>query len=123
MKTLATLVSAVACAALIGACERPHTNLTDGAINNEVRRQLNEAKLPGTIEPVTTNGTVMLSGTVPDNTAKVKAGDITQRVAGVSKVQNNLRVTAAGDAPGRPAVNLPAAPPADSQVPPEPERR
>lgn len=123
MKTVLLGTALSLCVLVANGCDRDRQGVSDSAINAEVHRQLGDAKLSDTVDTATAGGTVTLSGTVPDTATKMKAEDLAQRVAGVSRVNNNLRVTAAADAPRRPAVNLPPEPPADSNVPPQPEVR
>jgi hypothetical protein len=111
----------MAAVALAG-CES-NRQASDEALNTEVKQNISTAKVPGTIDARADDGVVTLTGTVPDLAAKMRAEDVTIKVKGVTRVVNNLRTTAAADAPQRPAVNLPPNPPAEGNVPPAPEVR
>lgn len=64
-------------------------------------RLIADRKTPGMdINVDTTNGVVTLFGAVPDETAKAKAEEEARKVAGVTKVVNELEVVPAGKAKG-----------------------
>src|SRR5262245_46996617 len=117
MKTTA-LLSIFVLAIGLAACDRDRRigARSDTTISSEVRKELADERLPGTIDVSTLNRTVTLSGSVPTADAKRKAEDVTQRVAGVEHVVNNLRTPMAADAPvapGAPPGQIPPSPPAD----------
>src|SRR5215470_1050967 len=105
MKTRIAVILAVALA--LAACSR--TGQNDTSINGEVKKSV--ADMPGFIEVATVNGIVTLSGTVPDAQAKLRAGEMANRVQGVRGVVNNLHPTMAGDVPIAPPPANPALPP------------
>ena len=94
MKTLiVTLVLALA----LGCYSR-----SDPEITAEVESDLDEAGIGGNVAVTSTNGVVTLTGTTPSDPLRDKAEDIAEDVAGVKRVVNNIRTTAAGDAPQAP---------------------
>ena len=101
---LACLVSAI-----VGCTDASERTLgfRDETITTEVEAAL-RAQVPGKIDVNTRDQVVTLSGTVPDAGARERAAAIAGDIAGVERVNNNLRATIAGDAP---AVNIPANPP------------
>jgi hypothetical protein len=80
-----------------------------------------KAKVPGNIEVNTRERVVTLSGTVPDTAARDRAGDLATRIAGVARVNNNIRATIAADAPARPPAGFPQAPLSPPNPPHPPE--
>lgn len=83
-------------------------NRDDFAITSDVRKQLVEKDVPGTIEVLTVGRIVTLTGTVPDAETRGKAEDLADDVKGVERVVNNLRATSAADAPAMPpAAHMP----------------
>lgn len=82
-------------------------NRDDFAITSDVRKELVEEKVPGTIEVITVARVVTLTGTVPDTDAKDKAENVAEDISGVERVVNNLRTTTAADAPAHPGANMP----------------
>ncbi|MGD9765140.1 MAG: BON domain-containing protein [Candidatus Binatia bacterium] len=85
----------VAALAMAAGCNerRPDTQITA-----DVRKELAEEEVPGTIDVSTANAVVTLSGTVPNQEAKDEAEDAAEDVAGVDRVVNNL-TTAPAAAP------------------------
>src|SRR5690606_28100332 len=71
----------------------------NAAVTADIRRELAEQQLPNTINVAVTDGIANLSGTVRDEDMRAKAEDVAEDVDGVTRVVNNIRVTAAGDAP------------------------
>ena len=96
MKTMA-LAGAVALALTMGACTE--SARTDASIAAEVKDDLAEKAVPGTITVAVTDGVVTLAGMVPDTKAKEKAEDVAEDVDGVDRVVNQLSPSMAGDAP------------------------
>src|SRR5262249_10459496 len=84
------------------ACER-RAKRDDVVITGDVQNQLSAAGLPGAIVVATSKGVVTLTGGVPDMRAKARAGEVAVKVPGVARVDNELKVTMAGDVPNRPA--------------------
>lgn len=75
------------------------TETNDTGLTARVKQKLSDENVPGDIQVSARAGLVTLSGTVPDQTAKEKAENVTTGVDGVDRVMNNLRTTMAGDAP------------------------
>lgn len=76
----------------------------DEKITAEVETAL-KAGVPGnTINVNTREGVVTLSGTVPDASARERAGQIAMETKGVERVNNNVRAPVAADAPAMPPV-------------------
>src|SRR5215813_13582143 len=89
------------------ACER-RAKRDDVVITGDVQNQLSAAGLPGAIVVATSKGVVTLTGGVPDVRAK-------------ARVDNELKVTMAGDVPiqpPRPNMVPPNAPPIEQGRPP-----
>lgn len=101
--TMALVVGAMGCRT------DERTARSDAAIAVDVRQELADAQLPGSIEVMVTNGTATLSGTVPDAQTRSRAQDVADNVRGVDRVVNNLR-TAAADAPAAGGAGHPGAP-------------
>ena len=79
-------------------------NIDDATITTSVKAKLakNEsAKTLTSVDVDTVNGTVYLSGTVPDQAAKEQAGRLAREVDGAQRVVNNLQTKSkmAGDNP------------------------
>jgi len=102
------------------ACER-RAKRDDVVITGDVQNQLSAAGLPGAIVVATSKGVVTLTGGVPDVRAKARAGEVAVKVPGVARVDNELKVTMAGDVPiqpPRPNMVPPNAPPIEQGRPP-----
>jgi hyperosmotically inducible protein len=101
VRALAALLLAVAlagCSSMMG--QSAERTLDDSAITTAVKSKL-AAERAGTLTKVdveTENGTVHLTGTVPDTAAKQRAAQLARQVNGVVAVENDLK-TPAGDAP------------------------
>jgi hypothetical protein len=90
-------VAALLAAAAIGGCQQRRDN---AAVTADIRREMTREQLPDTITVAVADGVANLSGTVRDQDARAKAEDAAEKVSGVKRVVNNIRVTtAAGDAP------------------------
>ena len=104
LRVLAVLVvvaGLAGCTAMTG--HSAGRNVDDATITAAVRTKLvgDRAGALTSVDVDTVNGTVYLTGTVPDAAAKQRAAALTRRVDGVVAVENNLqpRTSAAGDAP------------------------
>jgi hyperosmotically inducible protein len=98
--TLIVASTLAGCASLTG--KTAARNLDDAAITTEVKAKLTSEKatrLTG-VNVDTIDGTVYLTGTVPDAAAKQRAAALARQVDGVIAVENDLQSTTAGDAPG-----------------------
>ena len=116
-----TAIAALALLGVIGCTDASERTLgyRDEKITADVETAL-RANIPGTIQVVTRDRVVTLSGTVPDTTARDKATDIATKTAGVAQVKNELRASIAADAPaGLPPANRGGVPPGNR--PPAPE--
>ncbi len=96
-------VAAFALIAVLTSCTAMtgRTSSEDAAISAVVRKNLaleRFSTLTG-VDVHTRNGTVYLSGTVSDDFARERATILASSVNGVTHVVNNVRTTAAGDAP------------------------
>jgi hypothetical protein len=107
------LAPALLAIGVMAGCTQPRP---DSEIVAEVRQDLREGDVPGTIAVEITNGSVALNGSVPTEKAREQAEDIADDVSGVTQVTNNLRVVA-GDAPA----SQPIRPMAPGAIPPAPE--
>lgn len=122
MRSLA-IAAAVGIALASSACNRPSTR-TDAMITADVKKQLSDQHVPGSIDVATAKNVVTLTGTVPDKGAKDRAENIANDVKDVDRVVNEIHTTMAGDAPAAaqprlaPAPGNGAAPPAGQ--PPRP---
>ena len=118
MKRLFGLGAAVCLVAALGCSDSSERTLgfRDQKITGDVESAV-RTSVPGQIEVNTHDGVVTLSGTVPDNNARERAGALASKVSGVARVENNLRATIAADAPRAPA-NIP--PHAPANIPPAP---
>lgn len=78
-------------------------NVEDATITMSVKTDLatERTRTLTAVDVDTVDGTVYLTGVVPDATAKERAGEIANEVEGVRRVVNNLQTPrrAAGDAP------------------------
>ena len=114
MRTAILTIGALVLAGLaVGGCNREPR--LDAAITADVERSLADDRVAGAIGVATINGVVTLTGTVPNADSRDDAEDAAEEVAGVKQVVNNLRTTAAGDAPIAPPAagvdpNAPSAP-------------
>ena len=91
-----------ACTAMTG--ESAGRNIDDASITAAVKAKLaaEHATTLTSVDVDTVNGTVYLTGTVPDYASKQEASDIAFRVSGVTHVVNNLQSrSVAADAPYR----------------------
>jgi Flp pilus assembly secretin CpaC len=125
MRTLA-IAAAVGIALASSACNRPSSR-TDAMITSDVKKQLSDQHVPGSIDVATSKKVVTLTGTVPDKPAKDHAEDIANDVKGVDRVVNEIHTTMAGDAPVAqphvaPPLGNPAAPAPGQPRPMEPIR-
>jgi hypothetical protein len=103
MKRLAVVAIAAMALGTV-ACNRGERHArNDTTITNDVKRELADKQVPGSIDVATANGVVTLTGTVPDATAKDRAQSVANAITGVDRVVNNLR-TAAADNPLRPGI-------------------
>src|SRR5262249_18842955 len=94
---LATTLAA--CTAMTG--ESAGRNVDDAAITTAVKTKLalEHAKTLTSVGVDTVNGTVYLTGTVVDASAKRRATEIAGSVDGVGGVVKNLKTESAGDLP------------------------
>ncbi len=95
-QVLGIAIAALACGVLAGCQQERRDN---AAVTADIRRELAEQQLPNTINVAVTDGVANLSGTVRDEGMRSKAEDVAEDIDGVTRVVNNIRVTAAGDAP------------------------
>lgn len=102
------VVVALSLLALVAGCQSmtgrtAGENVDDAAITASVKSKLaaDRAGSLTSIDVDTVSGTVYLTGTVPDASAKERAGELARDVDGVRSVVNNLntRGSMAGDAP------------------------
>jgi len=103
MRTRVPILIGLALCLGVTGCERNRAPRDDVAITGDVQNQITVARLPGAITVMTDGGIVTLSGNVPDVQVKARAGETAIKVAGVKRVNNEIRVTMAGDAPIPPA--------------------
>jgi hypothetical protein len=118
MKVLALALGSVLALGLIGCQSEPRS---DAEITADVKQELTREGVPGTIDVMTMNRVVTLSGNVPNAAAKEDAEDAAEEVDGIERVVNNLTTpgSMAGDAP---AAGRPAPPPiVDPHAPSAPE--
>ena len=114
------LIGVAALTAGLAGCNRERAEMrADPVVAAEIRQELTDARVPGTIQVAMTNGTATLTGIVPDAAAKSKAEDVAGDVDGVHRVVNNLRTTSAADAP-MPGAGAPPPSPPPGHVPPSP---
>ncbi len=108
MTKTARVVAVAVLAAGIAACtsmtgRSAGRNIDYATITAEVKSKLagEKASTLTSVDVDTVNGTVYLTGTVPDATTKQRAAQLARDVNGVRRVENNLqtRTMAAGDAP------------------------
>jgi osmotically-inducible protein OsmY len=102
---LAALVAGlVGCASMTG--KSASQNISDATISASVKTNLatERTRTLTAVDVDTVDGTVYLTGMVPDAETKKRAGEIANEVEGVRRVVNNLQTssTAAGDAPDKP---------------------
>ena len=121
-RTATAIVVGVALCVGGAGCER-RAKRDDVAITGDVQNQIAVAQLPGAIVVATKNAVVTLTGAVPDAHAKARAGEVAVKVPGVARVDNELKVTMAGDAPIQPPrqnVVPPNGQPIEPAAPPQP---
>jgi hyperosmotically inducible periplasmic protein len=100
----------IGCAKLTG--RSAGRNIDDATITTEVKGKLagDSARTLTSVHVNTVNGTVYLSGMVPDAYTRQRATEIARSIDGVEKVVNNIQ-TSAGDVPSssykRPADEAP----------------
>ena len=92
------------CAATTGRTAGRH--IDDASISTSVKAKLAKDESARTLTSVdvdTVNGTVYLSGVVPNQAAKEKAGNLARQVDGAERVVNNLQTNSktAGDNPDK----------------------
>lgn len=100
MKSMA-LAAAITLALALGACTQDRS---DTSITADVKNELEEEGIGGTIEVTVVDRVVTLAGNVPNAEAKERAEDVAEDVKGVDHVVNDLRPTMAGDAPAPPPI-------------------
>lgn|SRR5262249_49922101 len=101
------MLSAIALALSVSACTIPgesaSSTVDDAAITTAVKSRLTTDPMAlATVDVNTVRGTVYLTGTVRDGSAKLRAQEIAMQVEGVSNVVNDLKKTTsstAGDGP------------------------
>ena len=118
-KTPGTLLAALVCASLAGACARSDA---DASITTKIRAKLDADRIvtnPSQIQVTSDKKVVTLSGAVASKEAEDQAVKLARSTEGVKNVVDELKVTpgAAGANAGEstappPAPNPPAAPPA-----------
>jgi hyperosmotically inducible periplasmic protein len=99
MRRLATVLVLLIVVALGAGCrsttgESFGQNIDDTTITTEVKSKLaaDEAKSLTAVSVTTVKGNVSLDGVVPTAADRARAEQIAQRVAGVTKVTNNLQL-------------------------------
>jgi len=108
---LALVAGLAGCTAMTG--ETAGQNVNDSAITAKIKSKMgaDKASTLTSVDVDTVRGTVYLTGTVADSTAKQRATEIAQSVTGVNRVVNNLETrTSAGDVPRAPTGDVPRAP-------------
>jgi BON domain len=95
-------VGIAACSSMTG--KTAGRNVDDAGITASVKSKLaatDSARTLTAVDVDTVNGTVYLTGVVPDASSKTRATDLARDVHGVKRVVNNLQTksSAAGDAP------------------------
>jgi len=95
-------VGLAGCATMTGRTAGQH--IDDATISTSVKAKLAKGESAKTLTSVdvdTVNGTVYLSGTVPNQAAKEQAGRLAREVDGAQRVVNNLQTNSkmAGDNP------------------------
>ena len=99
MRRLATVIVLLTVVAFGAGCrsttgESFGQNIDDTTITTEVKSKLaaDEAKSLTAVSVTTVKGNVSLDGVVPTAADRARAEQIAQRVAGVTKVTNNLQL-------------------------------